>query len=235
MMLDVKIMGVVMLPTDEETNLFWRPLHGLFHSVGVNPQTGHSINSEVKGQYLYIVSNSTIKKGDWVIVNNHKIGDRLARVEEIVSSVVHKYEFFDKDLLEDQFYEEFQYWNIGHSKKIEATTNPSLGIIQKAYSNEGEIEILNKTPKIPQSFIIEYVSSDGVIKEVSVVGERVMLLDENDKYYQSYKLKRTVDNLIIIRPAATYNRRDVINLLQSFYINSCNTGFDFNEWVEQNV
>ncbi len=58
---------VVLLPTEKPTNLF-KDVNGFFHTFGqCQPQTGHSINSDVVGYFMYIVSNGIKKVNDWCL------------------------------------------------------------------------------------------------------------------------------------------------------------------------
>lgn len=56
---------VICLPTQDKTNLFKDK--NLFHSIGLEPQTGHSINSSVSGLHLYFLSDDEIQKGDFFL------------------------------------------------------------------------------------------------------------------------------------------------------------------------
>ena len=64
-MLHTKRCGVLNLPTEDTVNIF-HDGKKMFHSFGLEPQTGHSINSSCKGRHVYIVSDGIeIAEGDW--------------------------------------------------------------------------------------------------------------------------------------------------------------------------
>lgn len=65
----------------------------------------------------YLPVEGEIEEGDWVLASNEKIGTRLAQAISIHGNV-HKYDFVDEDLKKDVYYEEFQFWNKGYSKKV---------------------------------------------------------------------------------------------------------------------
>ena len=53
----------ILLPMEKETNLFRDSNGKLFHSIGCDPQTGHSVNSDCIGQQLIIVDDSVDFEG----------------------------------------------------------------------------------------------------------------------------------------------------------------------------
>jgi len=69
---------LILIETDKPTIIFSRNKSDnelyFFTSIcfGTPPQTAKSINSEVKGYYLYEIDYSRIEIGDWYIDDNHE-------------------------------------------------------------------------------------------------------------------------------------------------------------------
>ena len=61
-----KVCKVVMLPTEDTVNIF-HDGKKMFHSIGLEPQTGHSINSDCNGIHIHLLSEDAICEGDWYL------------------------------------------------------------------------------------------------------------------------------------------------------------------------
>lgn len=78
--MEIDHIKLILLETDKPTIIFSRPSLNnelkFFTSLDFEtpPQTANSINSEVKGYYLYQISYKRIEIGDWYIDENHDQG-----------------------------------------------------------------------------------------------------------------------------------------------------------------
>jgi len=139
-----------------------------------------------EAQHLYLVSEREIKEGDWCIYPNRIIG-----------KLSHPYD--GKTFI--------------NSKKIEATTDPSLGL-----------------PVIPQSFIEEYVAKQGNVKEVMVemMNDEVFVYDEQSER----------NNTIIISPVKESWTREEVRILLKLAVIVWTKNIseeEIDKWINENL
>lgn len=206
---------VVILPTAEKaspSNLYLRNNKEL--QYGFKKET---LTSK-QPQHLYFVSEREIKEDDWVLCDErmHILSDPeywIGKVKKIKNNWI--------------FVEEGQGENPEWTKKIEASTDPSLGL-----------------PLIPQSFIKKYVKKQGNIKKVMIEAENKTFFFSNcfssdsiiasegliDTSIETTTIKTRPDNTCIVSKVKdTYMREEVIELLNRYGAycidNVINSGF----------
>lgn len=147
--------------------------------------------------HLYIISDNKIQEDDWFIYNKTIVQAKM-------------------DLYSDNKY------------KIIATTDKSLKTNELLSSGQPcPLGLSNDTgetykslPQIPQSFIKQYVESNGKIDEVLVEFERVKYFDNEeahceDGYYNKKVYSHTItqlklqNNEVTIHQAKTYTREEI--------------------------
>lgn len=186
-------MQVVMLATDKQSSIV-QHIHKNINTLHYRYNNNLYQHEDYINQHLYITSNDEIKEGDWIYDRAH---DRIIQFDNLV---------VNGGSCSD------------HCVKIIATTNSSLKIwSHTCFSGE---EIYNKLPQIPDSFIKEYVESNGTIKEVEVEMEETTPMQKtiNDMTKQilfTSQVKTNPDNTIIIHSKPKlYTREDVESKLK---------------------
>lgn len=190
-MKQTKTLRIIILPTISETQFFKDKL-GKFQYISKEEKVYLGVKSSY--QHLYFVSDSEIKEGDWII-------DFM-----ITRNEIKQYQGYNRE---------------GNAKKIEATTDNSLtsdyfpeeikyvGIPPK--KSKVQFPNYNKLPQIPQSFIEEYVKSNGTIKEVEVE-----IFKDFCKcgYGENFKQITTNSNnevIVFSKSTKMYSREEVLN------------------------
>ena len=129
---------VVSLPTEDKVNIFSRESE-IFHSFGIEPQTGHSMNSSVVGLHVYFTSDYSPSESDYVISSNNQLYRILRRANG---------NLFLNGLGED-YSEDLR--KCMRLKKVEATSD------NKVY-----------LPSIPKEWLKKYADAKGEIEEVKL-------------------------------------------------------------------
>lgn len=148
-MVTTKKLGIIMIPSENAAKVHGLSIRKDNGKIMIAPMSEED-HEQAEYQHLYFVSDAEIKEGDWVLWR-----DCLCKVVEIL-------EHNNFRIIENGYNEP---WSVHKSeiKKIEATTDESLSLIYN--KNKG---FSNNITEIPQSFIQEYVASNGTIKEVTV-------------------------------------------------------------------
>lgn len=135
---NTKRVVVLNLPTEDKVNIFHDGTR-MFNSFGLNPQTGHSINSSCEGRHVYLMSEEDeIKTDDWFI---HNYSNPLFKATKVTIPDIGTKEYPFNSLLPK-----------GHNLfKIIASTDKSLGL-----------------PDIPTRFLTEYVGGGGGINKIDI-------------------------------------------------------------------
>jgi len=168
--------------------------------------------------HLYILSDDEIKKGDWYIHGNNYICQLKSDNPQ-------------------------SNYNSKYNKKIIATTDSSLSPFL-GFDTESGIDVSNKIPSIPQSFIDKYVNEynkGNKIEEVMVeyeplIDEDTFNIDE-DTFNIVDCLLLNPDNSINIKYIKdSWTREEVIGMLnQVNVLPDSMIKFDINEWIENNL
>ena len=165
-------MEVIMLPTNTASNIVFEDDD--IKKLHFCPE--ERWNEKWNYQHLYIVSDNEIKEGDWFVNIQY-----LKNKEELA---VWRHNGEVNPSIE--------------SKKIEATTNVSL---KQCQCGKIEHKMSCKTQwslhQIPQSFVKEFVKSNGKITEVNVEIERCyenVLSEHNERVTKNSKNEIIIDN-----------------------------------------
>ena len=172
---------VVMLPTEDKAKvggIVQRPRDKALAIV--NPLTIDDTQESIS-QHLYILSDDTIKEGDWFINNDYgNLSVKKATSNIVVSANIHK----------------------TLCRKIIATTDPKL--VQYVHREDSvNNPCPQEIPQIPQSFVESYAKNpvDKVeLKYEKVTPDNLHLgsnLTSNDPIEYSYRIK-LVNNEVII-------------------------------------
>jgi hypothetical protein len=229
-----RLVNVVMLPTKEHTYI---TLGGSINKdkLGiVIPDNRHSesayncyVDNLEKGkskypqnsawlnfQHLYLTSHENIQMGDWVIKPD---------------GTIHKMSNGDMvDYLSSMS---------KATQKIIATTDKKLGI-KIAFGTYAQV------PQIDESFVKEYVESQGTIKQVLVeLNECRPVIEDDDLSYKGYEtlfnVKTNPDNTVIIHRAEndtkTYTHQEVVNIVRCAFDASKREAITANQWIEENL
>ena len=212
--------NVVMLPTNEKSNLLLNSFNGRLATENNNPL--HEKSKQWEYQHIYITSNEEIKTGDWCEDNG---------------SI---YQIKDKNHL-------LTILNFGNSKKIIATTNLLLKIHK---FKKGVLKNLEyNLPQLPQQFIekfIEAYNNNVGIDEVLVENEKATYEKwiKNGATPVFDTLKVNSDNTINIKLIKeNYTRAELIKLLNEFGEHVCYELLghrlsmigELNKWAEENL
>jgi len=133
---------VIMLPTDEASNLLLTN-----DKLRITPFKGNCHQT----MFLYFVSDTKIKEGDW---SKHSSGD-IGQV-----TIIFKDGTYEMRLLNGEFAGGL---SIVNGRKIEATTDT-------LFKSEFEMESNEKyyIPQISQSFVKDFVQAEGKIQNVKL-------------------------------------------------------------------
>jgi len=215
-----KLCKVVMLPTNEKSNIWWSGQKLLFNNTPEDPSRGEC-------QYLYVLSDDEIKEGDWFINRQYFIEVNDEPEYDI-------WQCDDKTILDVD------------CKKVIASTDPSL-IIKGEYPYNANIDL--NLPSLPQSFVEEYVSKynkgnkieDIMVKYEEMVNVSLKNDEELIKHGDSFlELKLNPDNTINIkRVKDSWTRSEVIGLIKEYRNSLIPVGDDeinfTNKWIEENL
>lgn len=247
-----KRVSVIMLPTNEKTNLFLSDFNKMLN-IAKNCSYYHT------GQHLYFLSDEEIKEGDWFI---HPDSPIFESVEEGKRGGIgiESYEIHQVKKIEDNFifytgmrsiHKEGVKNGIKGVQKIIATT----AIICTGYNKETSktFNDYQYLPQPSQSFIEKYVegyNKGNIITEVMVKYEGVcsnceeyheqsILCSDRDGFdaqIEPFRLKvNPKNNTITIRKTKdSWNREEVIRLLLDFN-NDKPGAFDCSGWIEENL
>lgn len=189
-------------------------------------------------QNLYFISDDPIKKGDWYFTPEMK-------------TAKYGVHFCDTDSLA-------RISNGFESKKIIATTNKSLKVLNKYSNEEGIMELL---PQPSEAFIRKYCELGG-IDEVMVEWEEnqcdgrragVSIGDNNTHLFER-KIDRMIctkgkynnpkvdsHNTITIRPIKdSWNKEEVVQLISKYWKDEISNGNiygkeGFTKWIRENI
>ncbi len=181
--------SVVMLPTEKATRLWINGKRKLQIS------TDEISSSNNIGQYLYFVSDMEIKEGDWVYVSCSELN--VFEVRQVTGYYNEQFLFDKKSQI-----------HMDYCKKIEAATDTSLLI---EYSNNLKTPYSTGFPKIPESFVEEFIKSYNngsilsIIKDVFIEMEKYLdndVIDDGTNYkeFSVTRVKTRHDNTVIIHP-----------------------------------
>lgn len=181
-----KIVQVHMLPTDKVD----RKQHVLWTNKNGYLLHTHSSATNITPQHLYFTSDKEIKEGEWAITTR---GELFKATKENNNSIY-------------------------GDKKIVATTNPELwrdGLQDVGKAGYSVDDFVPTIPKIPLSFVKEYVEKQGNIKEVSL--EYYRYQEHNMPYRDSLKLDS--QGCVIISPIEEkiYTRLELFNAVHSVF------------------
>jgi len=177
--------------------------------------------------HLYITSDETPKKDDWVVggFNNQFFGKVLG-----VSAL--------KDTIIISGYEG-QTLNISWCKKIIATSDESL--VAK-FGNDGEVygKMKDGLLQIPKSFIkqfIEEYNKGNIITKVMVEYKEFLEMNDPTGKYTTYEIRINPDNTINIRAIKTsWSREEVRDILNDFFNDHTNCqNANIDKWLEENL
>lgn len=221
-----KLFKIIMLSALQE-QLSTKNIEYPFYKTGDKLYLNDGLTKASTPYHLYLVSDEEIKEGDWFIINKSELHQCLKLSDGQETIVFNK----NGD-------------NVGiprkNCKKIIATTDKSLHAIKfKDTPLEAPSKGLKGIAVIPDSFIKAFVESQGAIKEVLVEYEPTEQFDEATSV-GVYKLKLREDNTVIINPAKTYTREEVIKFIsiyKSKISKSCEIfdTSDADKWIEQNL
>ena len=165
-----KIVQVHCLPIDKPI------LEGKLLSLTSNNQI-YYLDGQGTGikMFLYFTSEEEIKEGDWYIdldITDKDIQDVPQYHKFSKCITIQKASGIDK-LINSGSPELDGRWHVEADaktcRKIVATTNPELSYLKDTYDRNGQVEKMwADLPKIPLSFIKEYVEKQGNVKEVSL-------------------------------------------------------------------
>lgn len=204
---------VVMLPTKETSSIIkWTSKNVLEYSK--NP---FFISKEQVPQHLYIISDDEIKEGDWYL---DKTNNTIHQATKVVQN--------NKEQLEYPAY------------KIIATTDSSLTILV-GYNN-----VETSLPQPSQSFIEKYIESYNagkVIEDVMVEYDECQTFKDdacNVRFSccnNPIKLKiNPKDNTITIKKVKdSWNREEVIKLIQTACDDTCFNPQQIDKWIKDNL
>jgi len=233
---------VIMLPTEQQTNIVLNPT---IKKLLLTKDWGHHdhSNKPIKEfiyigfvpQHLYIISDDEIKVDDWYyttldkeILKANKDTEVIMNEANINIKTTYKHTHF----------------------KIIATTNTSLSKKNDcdcgATTYEGCSQCLKILPQLSQQFITNYIESynkDEVITDVLVEYEnnKVTALDKNSKEMWDFvtKLKINPDNTITIKPTKdSWNREEAKSLIRQYREEAWKNGNTVKvceDWITKNL
>jgi hypothetical protein len=239
---------VIMLPTDKSNIVLITPK--VEYQIGIESKKSFlqggkdwiynssvTDNSE-KAQYLYIISDDKIKEGDYIYNELSGIG-KYIKNEEFNDGIVVIYNNQGFEVAED----------IKNVKKIIATTDTSLEI-KTYYKKVGDTLGRNeKVPQPSQQFIEKYIESYNKSNVDSNNYTIIDVLVEYELYQNSInyhkdiwkdfeRLKVNPDNTINIniKPLKeSWNREEVINIINKFNRRINKPITDIPKWIKKNL
>jgi len=137
-----KLVKVHMLPT-ADTSVICKSIAGLHYTESMISKVPDYIN-----QHLYFTSDEEIKEGDWLLsIFNGKVQylDKCTEVDKTIDLA------YNGKLI--------KWTSSKHCRKIVATTDKSLTIIDYTKSLDQKVIYL---PQIPQQFIEDYCKAGGI-------------------------------------------------------------------------
>ncbi len=217
---------VIMLPTEQKSNIFYAIGHNYFTSSF--QQLANTINSDCKGYHLYTISDDEIQDDDWCI-----------NQDNVLFKSGNNPTFNNADLY-------------GECKKIIATTDTSLR--HQCIMKDGTVtdNYSNVLPQPSQQFIEHFIGSfnqNKIITDVLVEYESESYNNrfnstkngiKSENWRKSMLLKINSNNIITIKELKkTWNREELINVFK-MCIQDCNSesGFrydEFDDWIEENL
>jgi len=209
---------VVILPTEDKSHIYLvHKTNRLGYVTGKYPEDLKQFPQtveETRNQHLYILSDDEIKEGDWVLF---KYGDNPNTAEDVLQCIKTKGEYL---------YHKDGNTGLDMCKKIIATTDKSLYTTIGEYYNAYNKEL----PQIPESFIKEFVKSNGKIDEVEVEYRVTNMFTT---------LKLTPNNEVIISTIEEkmYSREEVVGSINEFFrwCTDLRSEDEVKEWIEDNL
>lgn len=175
-----KICKVIMLPTEKESVITKH-----INDNELAPYQGllYPNNNIFQNQFIYILSDDEIKEGDWILARQT---DNSYFTHRVTDTSIKNIRICDR--------------------KIIATTDESLKQCQCGKEkHKMSCKMRWALPNVPESFLVEFVNSQGKINEVSVEYEiSPEWLKENPPFSAPYPkaeyvVKTNTDNTIIIK------------------------------------
>lgn len=177
-------------------------------------EDGSPAHGIVIPQHLYITSDENIKEGDWCILD---LGENTRIVQ--IKSLNSGHSIFTIDIIDG-------YAQLSNLKKIIATTDASLGLLEVGKAGYSTEEFYSILPLISQQFIqyyIEEYNKGNVITEVEVEyfidyepGNKLC-----DRKYDIECLKINPDNTINIKPIKDSWTKNDTKLIKAFQDFAC--------------
>lgn len=214
---------IIMLDTQGKSILYKRQ----HNALGRYLKEAESSIPYFNNQHLYILSDESIKEGDWFINTTKNTVNKCNHVDQNIQSGFNHGEYHGK----------FE------CKKIIATTDElTAKVINTAL---GVTQIL---PQPSQQFIEKYITEynkGNVIEDVMVEYENIVAENPNIEYdYQGVKVNPRDNTITISRVKDSWNREELIKLMR-FARNSGDAEMmdnpdyleenEYNEWIKENL
>lgn len=222
--------NVVMLPTNEKSNLLLNSFNGRLATENNNPL--HEKSKQWEYQHIHITSNEEIKTGDWCVLD---LGENTRIVQ--VKSLNSGHSIFTVDIIHG-------YARLCNLKKVIATTDKSLVV-----NISRPLGVTQELPQPPLQFIEKFIKAYN-----NNVGIDEVLVEYEKATYEKWiknratpvfdTLKVNSDNTINIKLIKeSYTRAELIKLLNEFGEHVCNELLghrlsmigELNKWAEENL
>lgn len=251
-----KTVKVIMLPTEKVSPIFIDNNKIIFDENLITIDSKDEYSEELQPQHLYLVSDEEIKEGDYCVsympTTKGIVYEKIFQAKKIEDKDDEKMYFDDESGQNCVF-------------KVIATTDNSLKIPDgKSYGQECPLGISNDDgltyiplPQVPESFINDFVESEGKIYEVQVeyeqrckMNHKCIFLEDYDgekkkncclfiKTNQENEIiihgpEKAMTNLVNIKSEMRYTKEEVVELLKKAHGEQISwNGLD--SWIEENL